>query len=61
MREFGEVMNEAALFLTHIHTLEIAIWREGEPDASTIRRLQVLVSPPLYSYTGICTPFVHFR
>ncbi|KAL1500259.1 hypothetical protein AB1Y20_012927 [Prymnesium parvum] len=41
MREFGEVMNEAALFLTHIHTLEIAVWREGEPDASTIRRLQV--------------------
>ena len=41
VREFGDSMTEAALFLTHIHTLEVSIWREGDAQPTTLRRLQV--------------------
>eukprot|EP00966_Prymnesium_polylepis_P153713 3549704-Prymnesium_polylepis.2 len=34
-------MTEAALFLTHIHTLEISIWYDGDTQPTTLRRLQV--------------------
>lgn len=45
--EFGAVLSEIALFLTHIHTLEIGILHEGETEATPIQQLQVTTSNPI--------------
>ena len=41
VREFIEQLPELCLFLTHIHTVEVGIWRAGEADPEQLCRLNV--------------------
>ena len=41
VQEFAAALPEVALFLTHIHTITVSVWREGEPSPTTIRHLEV--------------------
>ena len=41
VREFVEQLPELCLFLTHIDTVEVSLWRPGEPEPERLCRLDV--------------------
>ena len=41
IREFAAALPEVCLFLTHIHTIEVSIWRPGAAEPTPLRHLRV--------------------
>ena len=39
--EFASMLPELALFLTHIHTVEVSVWHAGDSSATLVRKLEV--------------------